>query len=306
MSFYLSPQPDRPVAAMGRTIIAGATYSTKPVNEDAFAFAADPGAGMAALVVADGIGSHRGADWGSRHACEAFLAAAGANLDGMPSPNLRQMLLGVQRTLHENPPAVTDAFTAGSGHGTTLVSAVQADDRLHLGYLGNGGAWIIRSDFNDFPSSASTPWTAINLLSPHSRCQDGREVLHKFVSPWRAEPLEPTVMTLSLDETVGDIVVLCTDGIYSADQVTHGRDDAGRSWFAAEETMARLFRTLSDFFDAGDYTDVALHAALDRYLHALADADLLDDDATLVVLVTPTALRYQASRRLRLPTTVTP
>lgn len=215
------------------------------------------------------------------------------------------MLLSVQRSLHENPPVVTDAFTPGTGHGTTVVSALQEHDRLHLGYLGNGGAWVIRADFNDFPASAPTPWTAINLLSPHSRYDGGREVLHKFVSPWRAEPLEPTLMTLSLDDTVGDIVVLCTDGIYSADQVTHGRDDAGRSWFAAEETMARLFRTLSDFFDAGDYSDVALQAALDRYLHALAAADLLDDDATLVVLVTPTALRYQAARRLRLSTTVT-
>jgi hypothetical protein len=105
---------------------------------------------------------------------------------------------------------------------------------------------------------------------------------------------------LEKDPEYGDIVMICTDGIYSSDQVNIGRTKDGSTWFKIEQPLLRFVAALDSFFAGSSVlTDDTLRRALDGYLAQLHADDLLDDDASLGVIVTAPALRYQAHRRKR-------
>ena len=280
-----------------KSLLAAASRSLKTQNQDACAVVRNETAGLNALLVADGVGSHYGA---AEAACVAVEAARRSLLEvsdeAIPRPGdlirlAQRELAGYVRSLPSLPPGLN----ADNGFGTTLLCAVEVDGQILAGYTGNGALIHIRGNFNDFPTSKLAPWSAMNYLNPHSLFRHGRNVLFHIVSPF-IHPARYTELSFSKDDLAfGDLVLLCTDGLCSYDQASMGRDlDQGLTWIQYEPRLLMLLERLNSFLRGGDYTDDALQQTLEEYLNELVEKSMIEDDCTLAVLISARALEYQS------------
>lgn len=177
-------------------------------------------------------------------------------------------------------------------YGTTAITIFETDDKISVAYAGNGGVWHIRGNFNDFPAAYHYPWNAVNYLNPHTTSEDGKEALYRLISN-SSDFTEcvPTSIEIEKDKSVGEIIMICTDGIYSADQVKAGKNDKG-VWVRFEPSMLKFFDYLKEFFKVNQYYSKELiEQMLNKYLEELKPT--LDDDATIGILITKEALNYQ-------------
>jgi serine/threonine protein phosphatase PrpC len=266
-------------------------------NQDAFECVQNPEAGISAVVVADGIGSHYGAESASHIAVKTVAerlreAAVGDAID------MRGLFIEAwQKILEyacENPPPAEEELK--DSYGTTLLCAIETSEQIVLGYAGNGAIFHIRGNFNTFPAQQLLPWTALNYLNPHSVPQHGRAALSRMLS-LKAQPyqVEPTVLTLNKDcHQYGDIILCCTDGICSYDQAVIGYDEKQEIWVHAEPALHLLFASLSAFF-RGPVENQGLTSCLEAFLQDIDAKRLMEDDCTVALFITGKALEYQAA-----------
>jgi serine/threonine protein phosphatase PrpC len=279
------------------SLVAGASLSHKVVNQDAFVCVKNSRRQLSAVIVADGLGSHFGAEIASMTAVQTVAdrlsnACSGDEID--VGELFHEAWLRIVDVARQNYSSQTPDPDDKDSFGTTLLCAIETDDAITLGYVGNGAIFHLRGNFNQFPASTVLPWTAMNYLNPHSVPRDGRAAINKLLS-LKARPQQtiPSVLRLSKDqEMCGDIILCCTDGIHSYDQAAIGHDDKNEIWVHADPAVPILFASLSAFFEgASNATDLA--ACLKRYLQQLEARLLVEDDCTTAVLITPKALEYQ-------------
>jgi len=270
-------------------------------NEDAFAVLGGPAVPVRGVAVADGVGSYSHARLAADAAVRGVAAASGALRRPAPAA-LRALFQAAHAAVRE---AARDESgdggeaPAAESFGTTLLVALDTPADLWAAYLGNGAIWHVRGNFDGFPAATALPWCAVNVLAPHSVLHHGREVLYRIVDA-SAEPAPPSVVRLQPDPEFGDLLVVCTDGIYSADQLTQGTDVNGSLWVSAEAAMVELFRTLRELFAGWDGRgQPELYRALAGCLGRLRDRGMLEDDATVGVIVTAAALGYHRRKRAR-------
>jgi hypothetical protein len=282
-------------------LAAAATLSHKPVNQDACAVAFNADVPLAGVVIADGLGSHYGADVAAR----VVVRSIAEDLESLPaggSLDPRRLFAGaharLQREVDDRLELLPADLVWSTAFGTTAICAVETDDELIVAYTGNGGVFHIRGNFNTFPASQLLPWTAVNYLNPHSVPRDGKNVMYKIVSPRsRAEEISPSIIRISKDDdTFGDIILCCSDGIYSYDQTSIGRDREQNLWISGGASIARFYAALAAQFE-DEPSDGTLETALTTYLKELDTAGLVDDDCTVGVLVTRKALAFQSQLR---------
>ncbi|MBD0321292.1 MAG: protein phosphatase 2C domain-containing protein [Gemmatimonadetes bacterium] len=256
----MSAQPiDRTLAC-----VVAATLTTRGRAAGAAAYV--PHGGLQGVVIAEGLGS------GSRARRAALLAVYEA------VAWLRD------RAEHFGPRSFLRLFAhvhgelrsfareqAGGGASATLLVAVDTGEELAAAYAGDGAIWHMRGNLDD-PSP--NPGSAVNLLGAHGKLRD-------VVDAAREAPPVPTVVTVSKDARFGDILILCTGGIYSADPVRHGIHQALRDLFAAWDGVGEL----------------PLKPALEACLAGLRTRGIVEADATLGVLVTAEALRHHRRTR---------
>lgn len=286
----------------GLVAVATATPREDPAaNEDAFAVLGGSAANVRGVALADGLGSYSHARLAAHAAVRGVEAASRAL--GRPSAT------GVRALFTAAHSAVRRAARAGPGgeagppaaqsFGTTLLVAFDTPAELWAAYVGNGAIWHVRGNFDGFPATTALPWCAVNLLSPHSVLCHGREVLYRLVDA-AAEASPPSVVRLQPDPEFGDLLVVCTDGVYSADQLTQGTDVNGAVWISGEPPMVELFRTLRALFAEWDGKgEPELYRALAECLGRLRARGVLEDDATVGVIVTAAALDYHRRKRAR-------
>lgn len=270
-------------------------------NQDAVGLAENPGRSLRAIIVADGIGSCAYA----REAAQSAVAGAREALESSSvsdclEESIRSARSHIARAAQADPvPSQATGPGAGGSWGTTLLVGVETEDRFTAGYLGNGAIWHLRGNLVDFSPSLHVPWTAVNYLNPQTMPVHGKEVLYGYASAsGEGQELPPTVVTVNKDSRYGDLFVLCTDGIYSADHVVQGADPQGQVWLSAEATMVRLYRALSSYLrEAGvGATSQGLHECVHACLDQMLADGLLEDDASVAVLVTGAAVAYQGRR----------
>jgi serine/threonine protein phosphatase PrpC len=279
------------------------TLGSKQPNQDACAVAANPDHPLSAVVVADGVGSHYGADLASATVAES-LGTYLRSLDREMPIDLREaftfaharLVHEVERRHDPSSPQIdwTRAF------GTTAICAVETKRSIVLAYAGNGAIFHIRGNFNTFGPAQLLPWSALNYLNPHSISLNGKNAMYKLLSPRAtSEEIEPAIIEIAKDDAhFGDIILCCTDGIYSFDQVSIGRDGNHNLWISGEASMERFYATLKRFFENEPSID-GLETALETYLAELGEANLVTDDCTVGVVITRKALEFQAARRER-------
>ena len=287
---------------MPTSLFGSATRPNKPVNEDAVAHLSNETADFRAVLVADGLGSFSHAAEASALAVESLKS----KLAACPQPDSLDFAAwfgAIQREMAAQADGMLANGTMSepeSALGTTLIGAVETTTQLHFAYVGNGAILHLRGDFNGFSAGRVWPWNVVNHLSPHTVEENGREALFRLLS--NAGPPDealPTVLSVNKDSRFGDIVLICSDGIYSQDQVRMGRNSTG-TWLRAEDKLLAFYEQLNLFFKnltPETANPEALQTALTHYLQSLT----IDDDASVGLLITETALVHQLSRNPALP-----
>jgi len=185
---------------------AGAT-AIGPVrreNQDAFRLVPIAGVGLA-CILADGMGGHSGGG----EAAEAAVAAAAQRLEGpgRDGDRLREAV----RWANE---AVADVRRRlGGNPGTTMVAAFVAGGRLTLAHVGDSRAYLLRggqaTQLTD-DHSVTGERVRAGTLDPESARHDPRR--NYVTRALLGDPVEPDLIETALAD--GDVVLLCTDGLW--------------------------------------------------------------------------------------------
>ena len=278
-----------------KSVIATVTATNKSENQDCKGEIENDS--FNALFVADGLGSFKYAKQSSERVID-FLSTRAFDLsDGVkefPKSKFVELYIKAKEKLiaYANENLTKDDDNEQNLFGTTAITLFETANKIIVAYVGNGAIWHIRGNFNEFSDAYLFPWNAVNYLNPHTVPEDGKEALYRLIS--NSDDFSecvPTVFEIDKDESVGDVFMICTDGIYSADQTKAGRNDKG-VWVRYEPSMIKFYEYLKNYFKNNHLysKEIILHT-MNAYLEELKPS--FDDDATLGILITPKALNYQ-------------
>lgn len=284
------------------SIIAVSTETKKAENQDfADCFIGDS---YNAVFLADGLGSYKYAKKSSEIVVNFFkekaelMGSSESVKNSVPSAFQQVYKEAKQKLIdYANETFSEEERKEDNLLGTTAITLVETENRIKIAYVGNGAIWHIRGNFNEFPESYLFPWNAINILNPHTIPEKGKEALYKLISD-SADFNEsmPSVIEIDKDKVIGDIIMICTDGIFSADQVKAGKNDKG-IWVKYENSMMEFFKHISHYFKTATlYDNNSLLEIIKLYLAEIKPT--LDDDATIAVLLTKEVLAYQKNKLL--------
>ncbi|VTP92178.1 protein phosphatase 2C domain-containing protein [Sphingobacterium daejeonense] len=269
-------------------LTATGTITNKSENQDAHIELEN------SIIVADGLGSLSFAGVASQIVVQSINAELLNNFEKSERNGFKQIFENAKRKL------INQAAETGNDanhYGTTVIVALDNQEELEIAYAGNGAIWHIKGNFNEFPSTYIFPWNAVNLLNPHSIPQGGKEALYRLVSANSSfQEAEPSIINLRKDNFFGDILMICTDGIFSNDQLNMGSNSAGK-WIKLEETMNMFFQKLKIYFEeVTEPNRENLNEFVTNYLEAIKP--IIDDDASIGILITPQVLQYQNNKRV--------
>lgn len=274
-----------------KSIIATATNTNKSENQDFKGeFETDK---FEAMFIADGLGSYKYAKLSSEMVVNFFLNEVKTK-ENISSLNYTELFRNAKQKLIEiaNELTTEEEKAEENLFGTTAICIIEDETKIKLAYVGNGAIWHIRGNFNAFPTSYLFPWNAVNILNPHTIPEDGKEALYKLISNNNdLKECIPSIIEIEKDDEYGDIVMICTDGVYSEDQLKAGKNDKG-IWVKYETSMLKFFEHLQHFFKTNPaYLKKSLEQLVVQYLEELKPT--LDDDATIGILITSKTLNYQ-------------
>ena len=277
------------------SIVACATITNKAENQDSFLVLEQP---FKAILLADGLGGHEYAKYAKRSSERAVnffgkgIPETGCQLSAPLLEELFRLakadmlVYAKELGLSPHPPGSDDLL------GTTAITLFENEDTIFIGYTGNGAVWHIRSNLIEFLAVKHFPWNAVNLLNPHSVPQKGKEALYKLISNSEdAEECVPSIIEIKKDRQRGDIIMICTDGIYSADQQKIGKNEKGM-WLQLDPLMLGFFDHLKAVLFNAELNSDSLTNAIIHFLHE--HKSMLTDDATLGILVTGKAIEQLA------------
>jgi hypothetical protein len=277
------------------SIVAFATITPKSVNQDNCN--ANSNKNSNTVIVADGLGSYLYAKEASSQVVN-FLISNTSSLDISNNKNAVPNFPTIFKNVKSNLLEFADDFYKTNPKqdennlGTTLLVTFENESKIIFSYVGNGGGWHIKGNFSEFPSNYLYPWNAINVLNPHTLPENGKEALYKLISD--SDDFKesiPSVIEIHKDKDIGDIFMICTDGIFSSDQYKAGKNDRG-IWVKYEHSMFKFFEYLNHFFKTcKHYSKEALTDILIQYLEDIKPQ--LDDDASIGIIITKETLNYQ-------------
>lgn len=273
--------------------IAAFAHGQKGKDQDAAGSRVEPNKALQMAIVADGIGQSHNAGEGARWLVK--------NLINELEPNTSFYKKQVDVTLS----LLKEKFKEKLGlpelkpdevqrYGTTLLLIHETPDTYHIAYLGNGAIFHIRPQQLGLPSNL--PWYSVNMLNPHSVFQQGKEALTRYFSPDASDAqVEPTFLTLSKNQHSGDILIACTDGIFSQDSILGGLAANGDIYTRIDANMLALYESLRALAKQPIIDQESLLQMIKDYLaemHTEGSTRPADDDTALAISITPAAVRY--------------
>ena len=198
--------------AAGEPSIAGATHVgvVRRVNQDAFGRFDDPERGETLLVVADGLGGHRGGEVASQMAID-LLGPLVCSGDDQPALRLTRAIEEANRQIHD---AARVDYTL-EGMGTTVVCLLLARcGQSYVAHVGDSRLYRLRAGAVEaMTKDHSLVATLVRqgVLSPEEARSDPRknQILRALGVRKEIEidvaPLEPQP---------GDTYLLCSDGLH--------------------------------------------------------------------------------------------
>ena len=196
----------------GEPSIAGATHVgvVRRVNQDAFFRWDDGQRGEILLVVADGLGGHRGGEVASQMATQLIgpLVAMG---DAAPPDRLVRAIGEANRQIHE----ASRKDDALEGMGTTVVCLlITRDGPAWVAHVGDSRLYRLREDaFASLTEDHSLVATLVRegVLGPEeARSDPRRNQILRALGVRR----EVEIDVAPLDPLPGDAYLLCTDGLH--------------------------------------------------------------------------------------------
>jgi PPM family protein phosphatase len=201
-----------PIWGAGLPSIAGATHVgvVRRINQDAFGRFDDPGRGEILLVVADGLGGHRGGEVASRMAVDLVGQLVRAGVEA-PAIRLTRAIEEANRQIHD---AARVDYTL-EGMGTTVVCLLLTHDGAsHVAHVGDSRLYRLRSgDFEALTEDHSLVATLVRegVLQPDEARTDPRknQILRAL-----GVRKEVEVDVAPVQPRPGDTYLLCTDGLH--------------------------------------------------------------------------------------------
>jgi len=263
------------------------------------------------IAIADGLGKHPYSEEGSRFVVKKALDLIENELKaGVKDLDFDSLFQSIQKELdshiEELLPRLPDSnnLKPTDCFGTTLIVGIDYTDRFVVAYIGNGAIFNISGYFADFPPVIFLPWNAINMLNPHTVERDGKEALYKLFS-WQGNTCTPTVLEIRKNkEQPGEIFVLTTDGVYSADHSIPGKDSEGTIWIPSSRTTERLYDFLKAYMYKPSISEFSLEKAIkEQYLDPLKRDKEMDDCTTLGIVITEQCVDYFRKKQINLKKT---
>ncbi len=190
---------------------------------------------------------------------------------------------------------------AGLQGGTTLLCCYQrwrhGSDEVTINHLGNGAVLHLAGDFHERGPS-QVPYRMHHVVLPHV---DEQGVLVRHVSHNSgAQELALSESTLHLNAPNGDILLLVTDGIATLEEEMVIKDPSGTLWRLESTALQQVLEKLHEFLSLNrDHatTQVDLAQFAQTTLQGLKESGVLEDDASLGIVVTDPVLAYYRKRR---------
>jgi serine/threonine protein phosphatase PrpC len=193
------------------------TGCVRPSNEDAAAYVIpsgdDPNAARGSLlIVADGMGGHAAGEIASGLAVEVVRRVYYARTEPVPE-SLVIAFDAANRAILEH----ASKFPECRGMGTTCTALVAQDGHLWLAHVGDSRAYILRKGNLKQLSRDQTLHAEMireGLMSQEeAETANGRNVILQAlgISP----DLEPAIWEKGVPLKAGDIVILCSDGLWN-------------------------------------------------------------------------------------------
>lgn len=248
-----APQPIRYAAATDVGL-------RRELNEDAHGELEldEPGGKALLLVVADGMGGHEGGEVASATAVEAIAQIARHS----PATDPREKLHNGFLVAHQR--IVTQADKAGiQGMGTTAVAVYLRGNEAYVAHVGDSRLYLLRDGEVWWRTSDHTKvqrMVDMGILSPaEAKTHPDANVVTRALGHGQladGSKLEPEVQEEPLLLAPGDILVLCSDGVYD------GVSDAEIAQLAAqppEQATAALVALSNERGGTDNITVTVLH-----------------------------------------------
>lgn len=256
-------------AAHYRSIKSGQDYA------DSFLINEQDGA----IAICDGIGEYKGSGEVSKLVVEKFG-------EGIKNKNV-----SIQDIVNQARHIIEEKKLIG---GTTFIAAKTEDSNIHLHYLGDGG--IIHLHGNFAKSPFEHPYRYADLMIPHIMPDNGALTRHISHNSGEEE-LMLTSTKLQLNAPTGDILVLYSDGISALEEKAILQNN-GLYWRNEQETTQIILNDLNTFLNQ-HYENISndlLNSFIAGSLDKLNQKKLLEDDASLGIIITEEVINYYKSQ----------
>ena len=199
------------------------------------------------FVVADGVGGQDAGEVASRTAVESVVAGFRESTRGEPNASLLPSLIRKANTrvidaAHETP--------GGSNMATTIVACALRHDRVVVAHVGDSRCYLIRQGEGRILTRDHTyaaEQVRLGILSPKEAAEsESRHVLSRSLGAG----LTVNVEVNEHQVFVGDVLVLCTDGLHGSVQTSEVAAVAGRA-----ENLDAAARRLVDIANDRDGSD---------------------------------------------------
>lgn len=212
----------------------------RKINEDSYYN--DP-AHMGLYIVADGMGGHQAGEVASALAVETLSTLLRESLMGGNTRSsyiedaMRDAVVKTNRAVYD----LAMSKSGYSGMGTTVVVCILKENHLHVAHIGDSRAYLLR---DGILKQLTTDHSLVQELLSKGRITEEEAVDHPRKNILtRALGTDPAVEVDTMDMAlkVGDILLLCTDGITNHVDPQEIKDFAtGNSPESACKEMIRL------------------------------------------------------------------
>lgn len=269
------------------------SISPKIINQDYISIFKNERLLINGIIVADGLGSHYLAEKGSEY-CVLKLKKILEEYDEC-TIDFNKIYTDILNSLKfeaETNESVGKLEDKSKVLGTTLICIVEFIDKFVISYVGNGSIWHVRGNFTHFSEQRYLPWSAINLLNPHTVEENGKEALYKYFSYESSEDnVIPTTFEISKDNKLyGDIFIVSTDGLDSIDHTPVAKDKEGGLWISGEPKMELLYKKLKSVLIKKSFDIIDIE--LESFCNEVKERKMMDDDISFGIIITEQVLNY--------------
>jgi serine/threonine protein phosphatase PrpC len=177
--------------------------------------------------------------------------------------------------------------------GTTIIFAIlESNRKVKIQYLGNGGCIKLNGDFNQ-SSQGLLPYKYNHLINPDIN-NSGALTRHLSKKSGKQELIKSEI-SCYLNNPKGDILLFFSDGITSLEENAIIKDTEGRYWRHESSCIQVILEKLNVFLMDNNISDDFQDKLItfnEEILKDLNNLNLLEDDASLGIIITDEVLKY--------------